>query len=173
MKHIIKNVSLFIAGIILIPYLIIYRIEGLIIGKDRAFRGYSQFFSLIPGIIGQLLRAAFYKNTISHYGINTWIEFGTKLSYPDTWIGDNVSIGPNSMLGKVIIEDDSLISGNVNILSGRHQHDFSDINQPIKDQQVNIETVRIGQGFWLGNGSIIMANVGKGAIVGLEELLNY
>jgi len=53
----------------------------------------------------------------------------------------------------------------VHIMSGKGQHNFSDPEKPIKDQGGVFTKVIIGENCWLGNGALIMANVGKGSIV--------
>ena len=49
------------------------------------------------------------------------------------------------MIGQVIIKDDVLIGSNVDILSGRRQHAFDDLDRPIKDQAAQLETILIGR----------------------------
>jgi virginiamycin A acetyltransferase len=53
----------------------------------------------------------------------------------------------------------------VYILSGKEQHNFDDIDRPLNEQGGKFTKIVIGEDSWLGNGAIIMANVGKKCIV--------
>ena len=47
-------------GLVFIPWLI-YRIESWLFGNAKVFPGWSQLFSLLPGLSGVYLRRAFYR----------------------------------------------------------------------------------------------------------------
>ena len=53
----------------------------------------------------------------------------------------------------------------VHILSGKQQHAISSLDTPIKDQGGKLTKIEIGDDCWIGNGAIIMANVGRQSIV--------
>ena len=58
-------------------------------------------------------------------------------------------------------------------MSGKGQHNFSDLDKPIKEQGGTFEKIVIGQNCWVGNGAMIMANVGSDCIVGAGSLVTH
>src|SRR5262249_38180958 len=81
-------------------------------------------------------------------------------------IGRRVYIGNRCTLGKAIIEDDTLVGSNVDILSGRHQHHFEQRDRPIEQQGGSFCQIRIGSNSWVGNSSVLMADVGEECVIG-------
>ena len=59
----------------------------------------------------------------------------------------------------------------VHIMSGKTQHNFSDLDTPIKDQGGEFTKIIIGEDSWIGNGSLIMANIGRHCIVGAGSVV--
>tara|TARA_R110001583_G_scaffold1542_10_gene11996 strand:+ start:8506 stop:9108 length:603 start_codon:yes stop_codon:yes gene_type:complete len=133
--------------------------------KKSIFTGLSQFYSLIPGRLGSYFRNAFYYLTMKYCSNNGVIYFGTLFSDPDTEIYDNVYIGPQCNIGKSVIGKNTLIASGVHILSGKNQHNFSDLDTPIQQQGGLYQKVSIGEDCWIGNTAVIMANVGNKAII--------
>jgi len=111
-------------------------------------------------------------------GADAFISFLTLFSQRDTEISTGVYIGPQCNIGKCKIGQDTILGSGVHIMSGKGQHNFSDLSKPIKDQGGTFEKVTIGSGSWLGNGSLIMANIGNhcvvaaGAVV-IENVADY
>ncbi len=64
-----------------------------------------------------------------------------------------------------------MIGSNVDVLSGRHQHAIGGTDRPIKDQTRSFIGLRILRGCWLGNSSVVMADVGQGAVIGAGSVV--
>lgn len=75
------------------------------------------------------------------------------------------------MISDSIIESNVLIGSNVHILSGKYAHDFSTSDTPIRLQKISRRIVGIGENSWIGNGAIIMANVGRECVVGAGSIV--
>jgi len=133
--------------------------------KKSLFTALSQLFSLIPGRLGSYFRNALYSLIMKNCSNNGVIYFGTLFSHPDTEIYDDVYIGPQCNIGKSVIGKNTLIASGVHILSGKNQHNFSDLETPIQQQGGNYQKITIGDDCWIGNTAVIMANVGNKAIV--------
>lgn len=123
----------------------------------------AHLFALGPGIVGNLLRAAFYHLTLHNCSIDTNISFGTYFVFPDASVGPNVSIGSYCVIGKVSIGYGTQVASHVEIPGGRHQH--------VRDFDGHFGAVvpgraTIGERCWIGASAIIMASVGTGATVG-------
>jgi virginiamycin A acetyltransferase len=133
--------------------------------REEAFQGCSQFLSLWPGVPGDYLRRAFYRLTLAGTSADFSIHFGTILATPEVHIGHGVYIGANCNIAHCRIGDDTLIGSNVMILSGRRQHHFDRLDVPIRHQGGSHRILTIGRDVWLGNGAIILDDIGDQAIV--------
>ena len=145
------------------------RTEQRVVGPDRAdgvFQTYSQVVSMLPGLPGEYFRRAFYATVLPGCGQDFTVGFGTVFSKQGVTVGDRVYVGMHCTIGHVDLGDHVTIGSNVDILSGASQHDFSDPDTPIQDQGGSYTTVRIGENTWIGNGSIVMADIGKSCVVG-------
>jgi acetyltransferase-like isoleucine patch superfamily enzyme len=165
------KIARLIANLMLLPVILFYKLETWLLKTEEPFVGTSQLISLIPGLFGNLVRSCFYEKTLRPFGQNSCIGFGTIITHSTAQIGENVSIGSNCTIGTVTISNNVLIGSNVDILSGRRQHDFSDLNKPIKDQRLSLQMIFVGEGSWIGNSAVIMANIGKHCIVGAGSVL--
>ena len=129
------------------------------------FRTVSQVVSLFPGIVGSYLRLATFRFTMKTCKVTGIIHFGTLFSNPDTEIADNVYIGPQCNIGQCSIGADTMLASGVHILSGKNQHSFDTLDKPIQQQGGHYEKISIGKDCWVGNGAIVMADIGDHAIV--------
>jgi acetyltransferase-like isoleucine patch superfamily enzyme len=165
MKTIVKSIIQFTFILLMLPYYLIFLFFGLLISKDRIFSSFSQTLSLLPGTLGSYLRIAFYRMAMTNCEADIVIGFATLFSQKDTEIHAGTYIGPQCNIGKCKIEMNCLLGSGVHILSGKGQHNFDDLDTPLKDQGGEFNKIIIGEDSWLGNGSIVMANVGKKCIV--------
>lgn len=90
-------------------------------------------------------------------------------------IGNNVGINTRAFLGGqggIEIGDNVIIGPDVKIFS--ENHNFENINIPIKDQGETRKKVVIGDDCWIGAGSIILAGVtlGNGTVVAAGSVVN-
>jgi acetyltransferase-like isoleucine patch superfamily enzyme len=133
--------------------------------RDATFQAFSQLVSLGPGVPGDFLRRAFYRLTLLSAAEDCAIHFGTILATPEVQIGSGVYIGANCNIAHCRIGDDTLLGSNVMILSGRRQHHFDRLDVPIRHQGGSHSTLSIGRDVWIGNGAIVLDDVGDQAIV--------
>jgi virginiamycin A acetyltransferase len=117
------------------------------------------------------LRNAFYRRTMTSCHPDSAILFGTIFSQTDTDIGKNVYIGPNCNIGRSSIQAHCTLGSNVHILSGKNQHFHEDLDIPIQEQGGVFEKIIIGEDTWIGNGALIMANIGKKCIIGAGSVV--
>lgn len=171
MKKIIKSIVSLLFLLLALPFFIIYRIEAILVGRDKAFQGASQFFSLFPGLSGGYFRREFYILALKKCSRDSYIGFGTIFSHPTAEIGRYVYIGTNCTIGNVFIADHATIGSNVDIMSGRRQHFTANINIPVQEQGGEYIKIRVGEDAWIGNGAAIMANIGKKSMVGAGSVV--
>lgn len=165
MKKLIKSCVHILFSILVLPLYIIYLIGKKLGFEDQVFSSFSQSLSLVPGLLGSYLRVAFYRMTMTHCDREIVIGFATLFSQQDTDIHHGVYIGPQCNIGKCSIQKNCLLGSGVHILSGKEQHNFTDLDTPLREQGGEFNKVVIDEDSWLGNGAIVMANVGRKCIV--------
>ena len=165
-KQRLKRLANLTASAAVLPAFLLYRMAAALGEREGAFSGWSQAFSLIPGLSGVYLRRAFYRRVLSHCAEDVFLGFGTLLSHPECRIGPGVYIGPYCCLGNVTLEDNVLMASYVSILNGGHQHGTERTNVPVRLQPGQWPRVTIGQDSWVGERSVVMADVGQHCVVG-------
>ena len=171
MKDISKTVLRICFGIIVLPAVLIYRLNAALFGAEQAFPGWSQLLSLLPGKMGDYLRHAFFRQTMKCCGSDARISFGTIFSHPSVSIGQTVYIGHYCSIGDVTIEEDVLIASHVSIMNGCHQHGTESLEIPLREQAGRYEPVTIGRDSWIGERATIAASIGSHCIIGAGSLV--
>lgn len=171
MKRIIKGVVSILCTILVLPAIVLYRLQVWMGLGTRCFPGWSQLFSLLPGGTGVYLRNAFYRTSMDRCLEGVWIGFGTLFSGPGTSLGKSVYLGNYCSIGEVTIEDDVLIASHVSIMNGTRQHGTERLDCLIREQPGIYESVTIGENSWIGERATIAANVGKHCIIGAGSVV--
>ncbi len=171
MKRLFKQVVNSICMLLVLPAVGIYYIGVLFLSSSKAFPGWSQLFSLLPGITGAYLRRAFYRWVLPRVGQDSWVSFGTVLSHPTAQIGERVYVGVGCMIGDVTLEGDVLVGSHVSIINGNRQHGIERLDIPVREQPGEYPRVTIGEDSWIGDRAIVMADVGKHAVVGAGSVV--
>lgn len=165
-RHWAKSFALAAATALVAPELLSFWVRARLLGRDRALEGSSQLLSLVPGILGQFVRRAFFLRVLRYCHWTVTVEFGTVLTKAGTRLEENVYIGPRCQLGLVHIERDALIGPGVSMPSGARTHAFKDPSIEIREQTREQKCVRIGAGCWVGSSAVVMADVGRNTVVG-------
>jgi virginiamycin A acetyltransferase len=166
MRETAKALARAVCWIAVTPSVISWSLRSRVMGANRALEGSSQAWALVPGLIGQYLRRAFLSRTLRSCAPTATIEFGTLFSSVSASIGERAYIGPRCHLGWAVIEDDVLLAAGVHVPSGGRTHGIDDLATPIRDQPALKTPVRIGAGSWIGSAAVVMADVGRDAVVG-------
>ena len=166
MREGLKAVAHYAAVLAVLPSVISWRLRSSVMGADRALEGSTQFWANVPGLTGQYLRRAFLCQALSSCARSCTIEFGTLFSSASAVIGERVYIGPRCHLGWAIIEADVMLAAGVHVPSGAHTHGMDDLTTAMRDQPTTRTPVRIGTGAWVGSAAVVMADVGRDAVVG-------
>ncbi len=165
MKKFLQISAKFLARVCVFPVFVFMVVEELFFKDGHPFQGCSQLLSLVPGLHGIYFRQQFYCMAIAECHDDCCIEFGTRFSQRGIEIGHRVYIGSNCSIGLCKIEDDVMLGSNVDIISGKKQHYFDCLETPMREQGGELQQITISEDSWLGNSSVIMANVGKKSIV--------
>jgi acetyltransferase-like isoleucine patch superfamily enzyme len=132
---------------------------------------FAQMYAMAPGIVGDYLRIAFYKLTLSKCCLSSRISFGSFFAHPEAELGPHVYIGSNCVLGKTVIGERTQIASGVQILSGGHQHSRNDVGQIRGSTEGVFVPVIIGADCWIGAASVVMTNVEEGATIGAGSVV--
>ena len=160
-----------VAVLVVLPAYLIYVALCLVFGASRAFPGWSQAFSLMPGTCGVYLRRAFYRFALSRCGTGSWIGFGTVFSHRTAAVGRSVYAGVYCCLGDVALEDDVLLGSHVSIMNGSAQHGIARLDIPIREQPGVWPRVTIGRDTWVGDRAVVMADVGAHCVIGAGSVV--
>lgn len=123
----------------------------------------AQLLAIGPGLPGDYLRSAFYKFTLRHSSIDTRISFGTYFVRRESVVEKHVAIGSFCVIGGATIGPGTQIGSHVLIPGGRYQH-HRDKSGDLS--QTRHTEITIGSKCWIGDGSIIMADIGEGSTIG-------
>jgi acetyltransferase-like isoleucine patch superfamily enzyme len=170
-REAVKATARALATVLISPALASYAIRRLFLGRDRALEGSSQALGLIPGVLGDYVRRAFLARVLAGCGPNATIQFGCLFSQAGARIDDYAYIGPRCHLGLVHVERDALLAAGVHVPSGAATHGLGDLDRPIREQPGERRLVRIGAGAWIGSAAVIMADVGRNAVVGAGSVV--
>jgi acetyltransferase-like isoleucine patch superfamily enzyme len=164
--HAAKNVLRSIAAALILPAVASMWLRSLLVGRDKAFQGSTEWLAQVPGLTGEYLRRAFLGWASAGCGPDAVIGIGTIFSTARVRLDGNAYVGPQCNIGWAHIERDALLASGVHVPSGPDTHGTSRLDIPMREQPGTPRQVRIGEGAWIGNAAVIMADVGRHAIVG-------
>lgn len=171
MKPLLKSFVNILCLIAVAPAYLGFRVASLLLGQAKAFPGWSQAFSLIPGFVGVYLRRAFYRLVLSRCASDSCLTFGMTFSHATAEVGRRVYVGAFCCVGDVTIEDDVLIGSHVSIANGCAQHGIERLDVPIREQPGTWPRVTIGRDSWVGDRAVVMADVGKHCVIGAGSVV--
>jgi acetyltransferase-like isoleucine patch superfamily enzyme len=171
MKAFLKSIGNALAVLLVLPAYTLYRMAALVLGAERAFPGWSQLFSLLPGLTGSYLRRAFYRLALPRCGSGACLSFGVIFSHPTARVGQDVYVGPFCCLGDVTLEDDILLGSQVSIVNGGAQHGIERLDMPVREQPGTWRRITIGRDTWIGDRAVVLADVGKHCVIGAGSVV--
>lgn len=169
MKELVKKLIYIICLIITAPLYLSYMITR---SRDL-FAGQAQLLALVPGKLGSFLRVAYYCMTLERCSPGGFIGFGSFFAHPEVELGVGYYIGAYNIIGMAKIGDHATIASHISILSGKNQHGFKEIGKPIQEQPGEYKKLAIGQNCWIGNGAVIMADLGIQNVVAAGSVVIY
>lgn len=140
--------------------------------SDIVFRSCSELLSLVPYFPGVIVRYEFYRFALAHCGRNVIVEFGAVFLYRNIRVGSNVLVGRFTIVHHCDIGDYVLIGERCTFLSGSRQHRFERTDIPMALQGGEKRRTLIARDVWIGSHSVIMSDVGEGAIVAAGSVVN-
>lgn len=151
------------ARVIALPAALFYMATG---RRTGVFRSIMQAAAWLPGATGSIIRVALLQWMAKRCAGRVRVEMGTIFSNPLVEIEEHAYIGAFCSIGWARIEEYVLLGSGVHVVSGPRVHRFERTDVPIALQGGEPRMVRIGRGSWIGNGAIVMADVGEECVVG-------
>jgi carbonic anhydrase/acetyltransferase-like protein (isoleucine patch superfamily) len=133
--------------------------------SQNCFVFWTQVVAMLPGLGGLFLRRAFYRWTLEGCAESVTIGFGTVFSRRTAVLEPGVYVGAYALVGSVWIGENSLIGSRTSLLSGGRQHEWLPSGRWSATDEQNLQRIEIGPNTWVGEGAILMANVGAGCMV--------
>jgi len=163
MKRLLKSLIVYMALVLVLPLIVLARL-GMVLRSEELFRMCGHLLSMIPGILGSYIRVGYYKGTLTRISSHVYIDFGSFFSHPEAQVGEYVSIGAYTIIGKVVLEDEVLVSSRCSILSTKYQHvEYTQV--PTMLRQAGAKQIRIGRHSWIGENCVVMASLGENCVV--------
>jgi acetyltransferase-like isoleucine patch superfamily enzyme len=162
MKHLIKAGLTALCITLTFPFWGIANLEKRLFRGDVFFRSFGQLLSLIPGLPGSFVRRGYYLGALENCAWEFHIDIGSFFAHRDVVVGHKAVIGAFSILGCVNLGREVLVASRVSITSGKNQHLDKEGNV-VKEQ--TLEQVSIGEESWIGEGAVVMGNVGERCII--------
>jgi len=170
LKRVLIYLFRIIALIIVIAPALTSKLEEKVSHSERIFQFWGEFFALFPGSPGSIIRCAYYKLTILKCSFDANLDFAVSIAHRETSIGARVIITSYTSIGRCTIGENTGIGSGCHIISGKREHEIDssgvDFSIPMKGS-----SIKIGKRVWVGDGSIIMADVGDGAIIGAGSVV--
>jgi acetyltransferase-like isoleucine patch superfamily enzyme len=160
-RRIAKIVAFGVAFVLVLPLIVLTWIEKKL-GGEVVFVTVSQLLSLLPGPLGNPFRAAYYAGVLDECSWEVNIGFGSQFTHRQARVASHVSTGRYCIIGHAVIESNVRFASRVSVPSGKRQH-LGDGGAVVEG--THFDSVRIGAGSWVGEGAIVLADIGRGCIV--------
>lgn len=154
----------FVASLALtLPLVVAVWLEKQLSRGEQVFVLCAQLLAVLPGLPGAWLRGAFYFGTLDACSSETHVGFGSVFTHRGASLGRRASMGCYCVIGHADIGEGVMIGSRVSIPSGKRQH-FDAEGRLSADAHV-FDRLSIGDRCWIGEGAIILADVGGECVV--------
>ncbi|MBU0982882.1 MAG: acyltransferase [candidate division Zixibacteria bacterium] len=171
MRVVAKNIITGIVYLLVLPTGLAARLCHLLFDSRCVFDFFAQLHAFAPGLPGRYARRAYYNQTLARSPMDVDFAFGSLVTKIRTTFGHRVYVGLYSSVGLAHVGDDTVLANYVSILSGSHQHNFENPDQPIFSLVDEFAEVHIGTGCFIGEKATVMADVGDKTIVGAGTMV--
>ena len=148
------------------------RLEAWLTGGNELFLLCGQTLALAPGLPGKYLRKCFYYWTLESASLSCDIGFLSYFSDRRVTIAARVYVGPGTVVGTATLGEGCLIGNRVSIINGGRQHGFRADGRLTPFDRAAAPRVRVGAETWIGEGAILMADVGARCIVAAGSVVS-
>ena len=173
MHHFLKNILNRICQVIVLPLAFLCWVEERIARtSETIFHMCTHIMAILPGLPGVFLRRAFYSLTLSRCSLNCHIGFGSLFTHRNAVVEDHVYMGVYCIIGSARLRKKTLIGSRVSIVSGKEHHSLDAQGEWTPFDPRRITQVTVGPNVWVGEGALIMDDVGEGSLVGAGAVVS-
>lgn len=133
--------------------------------REELFGFWSHCLALGPGTPGMYLRRAFYRYMLDACAADCFIGFGTVFSHRRAVVESTAYIGNYALIGSAVLRRACLIGSRASLISGGQLHEQDEQGNWLPTDPARRQQIEIGENAWLGEGVIVMANVGSRAMI--------
>jgi virginiamycin A acetyltransferase len=133
--------------------------------SESMFLFWAHVFSVFPGLPGVFLRRAYYRLTLDRCAANFYVGFGALFTHRCAVVEQNAYIGPYALVGSAHLGEGCLIGSRASLLSGTALHALDERGRWGPCDKTRLRQIKIGDYAWIGEGAIVMANIGVGTMV--------
>lgn len=134
-------------------------------GGESTFIFWTHVFSGLPGKSGMFLRRAYYQWTLDQCSPHCFIGFGSFFTHRQAIVEPEVYIGPYAIIGSAHLHRGALIGSRSSLLSGGNLHHMDEFGRWMPSDMSKMQQINIGSYCWIGEGAMVMADIGSGALV--------
>jgi acetyltransferase-like isoleucine patch superfamily enzyme len=161
-RRIFKLLVFAIGLAVILPFATLTWVERRLMTGEGVFTLVSQLLALVPGYPGIVLRAAFCYLSLDQCSWEVHVGFGSIFTHRRVTLGQHASVGAYCVIGHADIGERVMMASRVSIPSGKRQHLDDDGRM---SREPRFDRVTVGNDSWVGEGAIILADVGRGCIV--------
>ena len=174
MRSLLKSVAFLVSAVAVSPLVVMSKLEERVFGSEteRVYGACKEVLALVPTAAGNYLRRAYYWGSCRGVAMDASINFGAMIAHRNTIIGKGTVIGSFSIIGSAVIGRDVLIAPKVSILSGKYPHGHPADRGPHGKGESRFEMITIGDGSLIGQGAIVLVDVGRNCTVGAGSVVN-
>lgn len=149
--------------ILVFPLVLATWLEKRLASGGQLFAFCAHLLAILPGLPGTYARGAYYFGVLDECSWETHVGFGSVLTHRAATLGRGASLGCYCVIGHADIGAGVMMGSRVSVPSGKRQH-LGDGGGPSSDVR-RFDRVSIGEGSWIGEGAIVLADVGRRCIV--------
>jgi virginiamycin A acetyltransferase len=132
---------------------------------ESMFLFWAHAFSVLPGKSGMFMRRAYYRLTLDRCASNFCVGFGALFTHRHAVVEKDVYIGVYALVGSAHLGEGCLIGSRASLMSGTEQHALDEQGRWGPCDRTRLRQIKIGDYAWIGEGAIVMANIGAGTMV--------
>ena len=172
-KRIVKRFLFLLGLVVTSPMILLTWMEGIIMRNrsSRVFGSCKEVLSLVPTFVGEYMRLAFYWSVCTGVSPDACFMFGSMAAHRDMIVRSGTVIGVYTIIGRADIGNNVLFGAHVSLLSGKYQHGRPGERAESRETPMDFQLIKIGDNSWIGQDSIIMANVGENCTVGAGSVV--
>lgn len=165
-RAVLKGIVDAIAVVLLAPAAATAWLERAIaVEAEAVFSFWAHCVALVPGPPGIVARRAYYRLTLDACASSFYVGFGALFSHRSSIVEDGAYIGTYALVGSARLGPGCLIGSRASLLSGSQLHQLDEAGRWLPTDPSRRQQVQIGAFAWIGEGAIVMADVGDGAMV--------